>query len=328
MKGHIPRYTGNYEYVGPESMTIRSFISVVTLIIVTSLFSTGCARVDGRCTPGEGVTVQILGSGGPIADDSRASSGYLVWIDGESRVLIDAGGGTFLRFGEAGANFTDLGFIGLSHLHTDHSADFPALLKSGNFSNRDRPLPVAGPDGDGDFPGLKNYLRAMLDRDEGAYAYLSAFLDGRNDTPMLTPREVEPGEPAIVYTSETLSIDAMHVPHGIVPAVAFRVKTGDKTIVFATDQNGGDPAFIDFARGASVLVMHMVVPEDVAGVGRRLHAPPSVIGDIAAKTDPGKLVLSHFMARSLRDLEQNVALVRKSYKGEVVVAEDLACVTT
>ena len=92
------------------------------------------------------------------------------------------------------------------------------------------------------------------------------------------------------------------------------------------DQNGGDPAFVEFAKGASILVMHMVVPEDVSGVGRILHAPPSVIGEIAAQAAPGKLVLSHFMARSLRDLEQNVALVAERYKGEIVVAEDLACV--
>ena len=76
-----------------------------------------------------------------------------------------------------------------------------------------------------------------------------------------------------------------------------------------------------------MLVMHMVVPENVAGVGRRLHAPPSVIGEIAAAAAPGKLVLSHFMARSLAGLEQNVALVRERYKREVILAEDLACVT-
>ena len=111
-----------------------------------------------------------------------------------------------------------------------------------------------------------------------------------------------------------------------VPAVAFRVKVGDQVLVFATDQNGDDPAFIDFAKGASILVMHMVVPDGVTGVARRLHAPPGVIGDIAAQVAPGKLVLSHFMARTLQDLEQNVALVQARYKGEVIVAEDLACV--
>lgn len=308
-------------------MTIRSFINVVALIGVTAAFSTACTGKSMPCAPADGVTLQILGSGGPIADDGRASTGYLLWIDGKSRVLIDAGGGTFLRFGEAGADFSALHFVGLSHLHTDHSADFPALLKSGSFSDRDRPLPVAGPDGDGVFPGLRSYLHATFNADDGAYAYLSGYLDDASGTPMLTTREVAGSDPAVVYMSEDLRVDALHVPHGIVPTVAFRVTTGDQVFVFASDQNGDDPAFIDFASSASVLVMHMVVPDGASGVARRLHAPPGVIGEIAADIGPGKLVLSHFMARSLHDLEKNVALVRSRYKGEVIIAEDLACVT-
>ena len=74
-------------------MTIRSFIKVVALFSVVAVFSTACTRSNGTCSPDDGVILQILGSGGPIADDGRASSGYLVWVDGESRVLIDAGGG-------------------------------------------------------------------------------------------------------------------------------------------------------------------------------------------------------------------------------------------
>jgi len=307
-------------------MTIRIFSKMLSLTVL-SLLLVACERPPGSCAqPGE-VALQVLGSGGPIADDERASSAYLVWVDGRARVLIDAGGGSFLRFGEAGARFEDLDFVGLSHLHTDHSADFSALLKSGSFSERGRPLPVAGPDGDGVFPGLKDFLVATLDRDEGAYGYLSAFLDGTAGTPMLTPREVQTGPPALLWSSEDLAIDGMQVPHGIVPAVAFRVRSGDTTIVFASDQNGSDPEFVNFAKDASILVMHMVVPQDVTGVGRRLHAPPSVIGEVAGRASPDKLVLSHFMARSLRDLEGNVSIVRKGYSGDVVLAEDLACVT-
>lgn len=307
-------------------MTIR--ISIKTLsTLVACLSVLACQPASDACPSPTGVALQVLGSGGPIADDGRASSAYLVWVDGKARVLIDAGGGSFLRFGEAGANFVDLDFVGLSHLHTDHSADFPALLKSGNFSDRDRPLPVAGPDGDGVFPGLKDFLAAMLDRERGAYGYLSGFLDGAGGTPMLTPREVAAGDAALLWSSEDLAIDGMRVPHGIVPAVAFRVRAGDTTIVFASDQNGGDPAFTEFAKDASILVMHMVVPEDVTGTGRRLHAPPSVIGELAGQAEPDKLVLSHFMARSLRDLETNVALVKQGYAGDVFLADDLACVT-
>jgi ribonuclease BN (tRNA processing enzyme) len=297
------------------------------ILILTVLLSLGeYARTAEPCPPASGVALQVLGSGGPIADDARASSGYVVWVDGKSRVLIDAGGGTFLRFGEAGASFKDLSFVGLSHLHTDHSADFPALLKSGNFSGRKRSLMVVGPYGDGDFSGLEDWLQRMLSRDSGAYAYLSGFLDGTRGLPMLVAREVSSEGSSVVYKDDDIIVEAMPVPHGIVPAVAFRVQAAGETLVFASDQNGSKASFRGFAKDASVLVMHLVVPEDVSGVGRKLHAPPSLIGSIAGETAPKKLVLSHFMARSLRDLPANVALVEEQYPGDIVLAEDLQCI--
>ena len=109
-------------------------------------------------------------------------------------------------------------------------------------------------------------------------------------------------------------------------AVAFRVRVEEQTIIFASDQNGGALAFPEFATDAAILVMHMAVPEDAAGVARRLHAPPSVIGGIADRANARTLVLSHFMARSLRDLDGNVELVKQKFDGEVVVADDLACI--
>jgi ribonuclease BN (tRNA processing enzyme) len=59
---------------------------------------------------------------------------------------------------------------------------------------------------------------------------------------------------------------------------------------------------------------------------RRLHAPPGVIGEIARESGARQLVLSHLMARSLRDLDQNLAAVRSSYVGPIVVANDLHCI--
>src|SRR6516225_4474688 len=56
----------------------------------------------------QGVVLQVLGSGGPELQDKRASSSYLIWEDGKARVLVDAGGGSALRFGESGARMSDL----------------------------------------------------------------------------------------------------------------------------------------------------------------------------------------------------------------------------
>jgi Metallo-beta-lactamase superfamily len=77
---------------------------------------------------GEGVAVQVLGSGRPELQDKRASSSYLVWQEGQARVLVDAGGGSALRFGESGAKMSQLDVILFSHFHVDHSADFRADL--------------------------------------------------------------------------------------------------------------------------------------------------------------------------------------------------------
>jgi len=307
------------------------FYLPLVIFLLCNLAVEGYASTNpARCTVSEGPTLQVLGSGGPIADDGRASSGYLIWVDGKSRFLIDSGGGVFLRFGEAGARFADLDHVGITHFHTDHSTDLSALLKSGYFSDRTRPLSISGPAGGGSYPGTKEYLQRLLDPDHGAYAYLDGYLDGSAGLVKLEPSDVDPKlqKSSRVYADpiDDTEVFALGVPHGPVPALAYRIRIGHQSIVFSGDQNGSSESFIDFAHGTDVLVMHMPVPENISGVGRKLHAPPSVIGNIAAKTAAGKLVLSHFMARSLVDMEANLKEIRSRYKGPVVSAADLECI--
>lgn len=303
---------------------------IFAIICCIASGTTSCAVAAPNCDEDAGVYLQVLGSGGPIADDSRASSAYLVWVDGESKVLVDAGGGAFLRFGEAGASFDELEHIAISHFHTDHSADLVTLLKTGFFSDRDRPLTISGPGAGGPFPALPDYLDSTIG-DAGAYAYLGGYLDGTGGLVQLNSVTIDPsGREAVeVFGSADadLEISGTGVPHGIVPAIAYRVRVRDKEIVFASDQNGNDDAFVEFARDADVLVMHMVVPENIAGAGRSLHAPPSRIGQIAAAASAGSLILSHFMARSLRDIDANLDLVGQYYKGATIPAEDLMCLS-
>jgi hypothetical protein len=72
---------------------IRS--SIVCLLALLSMSSSASAQ---SCVANP-VAVQILGSGGPIINRDRASTSYLLWIDAQAKILVDMGGGAFLRFG-------------------------------------------------------------------------------------------------------------------------------------------------------------------------------------------------------------------------------------
>ena len=164
---------------------------------------------------------------------------------------------------------------------------------------------------------------------EMAGSSLETWLEqaGRRDfEPIELP--VESNAPVVLAdaSDERFGVDALRVPHGPVPALAFRLRLGDATVVFASDQNGGNPAFVDFARDAELLVMHMPIPPEADEVARKLHATPRRIGEIAQAAGAKALLLSHFMARSLANLDENVGIVRAHYGGSVIVAEDLACV--
>jgi ribonuclease BN (tRNA processing enzyme) len=148
---------------------IIPLLGLVTLCLTWPWVPSAAAQACG----GQGVAVQVLGSGGPELEDKRASSSYLVWQDGQARALVDAGGGSALRFGESGARMSQLDVILFTHFHVDHSADFPALIFSSWFEGRDRPLPVYGPVGDSAFPSTVGFVRAFFQHRTGVYRYLS-----------------------------------------------------------------------------------------------------------------------------------------------------------
>jgi ribonuclease BN (tRNA processing enzyme) len=286
----------------------------------------GAPPAGSPCAPGgSGVALQVLGSGGPIADDPRASSGYLVWVDGHARALVDAGGGVFQRFAASGAALEDLEVVVLSHFHVDHSVDLPALVKHGYFSERGRPLPVLGPDGSDLFPGLDAFLAALFG-ESGAYAYLGWAIGRGEGRFTIDAREIPVAGEATRLELGDLEVRAVGVPHGVVPALGVRVDVGGRAFAFASDQRLDDPRFVEMIGGVDLLVAHHATPEASGGPVRSLHAPPSAIGAAAAEARVGHVVLSHHMLRATRAQEEGVAAIRERYRGPLTLADDLTCV--
>jgi ribonuclease BN (tRNA processing enzyme) len=276
------------------------------------------------------LTVQILGSGGPAINRERASSSYLLWIGGQARMLVDMGGGAYLRFGQSAAKLSDLALVAISHLHPDHVSDLPAILWLSR-QVRQEPLiivgpsagrGVAGPAGYDVAPDFATFLVRLFDEKNGAFQVMGATLGAAtgNGVPLnVSVVDVLKAEPSTVFDGQGLKVTALGIPHANMPTLAYRVETRDGSIVFSSDQTGTDPKFVDFAKNADVLIMHLAI---AAGTANPLHAAPAVVGRIAQEAGVGQLIVSHI---GPFDLDAAIAELKRSYTGPLIIGADLQC---
>jgi ribonuclease BN (tRNA processing enzyme) len=306
----------------PRHFVVTRSLQLISFFLSCAWLPSAAAQSCGS----QSVAVQVLGSGGPELQDKRASSSYLVWEDGRARVLVDAGGGSALRFGESGAQMSQLDVILFTHFHVDHSGDFSALIKSSWFEGRKRPLPIYGPEGNDFMPSTTEFVADFFG-ERGAYRYLSELLvPGEEGSYKLQPHNVVGTmKPTAVFRNADLAADSVRAVHGGVPALAWRVEVGGKLIVFSGDTNG-EGGLTQLAANADLFIAHNAVPEGASGVERRLHMPPSVIGQIAGDGHVKQLVLSHRMVRTLGKENQTQAEIKKRFSGPLEFANDLDCV--
>lgn len=296
------------------------------VFIFAGLFSISAWSQQCGSDAPDTVHFQVLGSGGPIADDARASSSYLIWDNGAASALVDIGGGSILRFAEANASIDSLQAIAITHTHIDHIGDLPALVKSAYFSSRRKPLPIIGPGGSDLFPSISEYIDNTFINDNATHRYLSGIADGSKGQFAMPVTTVDKlNQVSTVFRSDSLTIRATGVAHAIVPAIGYVLETDNKKIAIPGDTSADIEQFIELAQNADILVLHLAIPESATGAANRLHARPSEMGQIAARINPGRLIVSHIMQRAERDLEDVKAQLRKSFSGKLDFATDLAC---
>ena len=198
------------------------------LIVISFLSACAASPATAQSCGATGLAVQVLGSGGPEMQDKRASTSYLIWDRGKARIIVDAGGGSALRFGESGAQFSQLDVFLFSHFHIDHSGDFPALVFSSWFGDRTRPLPIYGPSGNQYMPSTTEFVHDLFSDPHGAWRYLSDMVEPNpQGTYQLQPHDVAPSPaPVLVLRNAGMALYAVSVVHGAFPALAWRVDIG------------------------------------------------------------------------------------------------------
>jgi ribonuclease BN (tRNA processing enzyme) len=285
-------------------------------------------QADGpvRCG-GDGVWVQVLGSGAAEFGSDRAGPGYLVWVDGHARVLVNTGPGTLVRFNAAGARFEDLDAIVYTQLQADHVSDLPPFLRAGLGSQRDRVLTVLGPEGSDRWPGLVPVVERLVGAN-GAFPQFQDHLATEGDASYrIRLRDVTAtgSRRWAEFGTEHVRLSSMPVHHGDVPALAWRIDAGGQAITIAGSFNNQKNVVPGFAAGSDVLIVHHAIPEGARGPVRDYHVRPSQIGRIAGQVQPRVLILSYRALRTRGHQTQTLDLIAEHYRGRTVLANDEQC---
>ena len=309
-------------------------VSIVTGALVMANINLG---VLSAAEPELGVSVQVIGSGGPYLNDNRASASYLIWIDGKAKVMVDAGGGSSLNFEKSGANILDIDAILFTHFHEDHAAEFPVYIKGSAINDREKTLSVMGPAKNDTTEGTSKFVYNFFDPNKGIFKFTAKGATHDRPAPVRNGRvatkdirftfditDVPLDKKIYSYKlSDSITVSAVQTEHAILPAIAWRVDIGDKSVTFTGDMTNHFNTVATLAKGSDLLIAHNTVPEPTTTGRYAMHMPPSEIAKIATEADVKKLVLSHRSPRLVALDPQSIEIIEKSYRGSIVIADDL-----
>jgi ribonuclease BN (tRNA processing enzyme) len=265
----------------------------------------------------------VLGSGGPRAF-GRAGSSYLVVVEGQARILVDAGPGAFVRIGQMDLDLEKVDTVLLTHLHIDHTGDLPAFFNARALTS-DGPIAyhVFGPDAAGLFPKTSRLVDLLVGRD-GAFAYQKTFGARETFSVRDLPIRLDSARNRIV-AEHGVEIDEIATHHGDCPSVAYRISYKGVVVVFSGDMDASAlPNLVQLAKDASLLIFNSAVLDPPGSPQQlyELHTPPKKIGEAARDSGVKKLLLSHIAP----DVESQEDAVRKSigraFAGPVQFASD------
>ncbi len=232
--------------------------------------------------------------------------------------MIDMGSGAILRFKQSGAKIKNLEAIVLTHLHIDHSVDLPAFVMAGYFSKRKRSLDIIAPGKNKFFPSTTQFLNLLFGKN-GAYRYMQDILTKHSDSFEIIPINIKV---ATTRKYKDFSLSFIRVHHGIVPALAIRIKIQHKIIVISGDTNNKNHKLENFAKNANLFIAHMAITQNANKYAKNLHMTPKIIAIIAKKAQVKELILTHRMLRTIGHEVQILKIIKKIYKGKIIFAND------
>ena len=244
----------------------------------------------------------IVGSGTGIPSARRGSPSVLVRTE-LCTVLIDAGPGTLRQLARLSIELRDIDVILFTHLHPDHTLDFPALcfaLRIPGVPSPEYPIRVFAPTG---FTLLQESIQK-------GYGNHTRAPDGKID---ISELEIENGEIRIHNSLNVHYTPMLHSP----TSLGYRIKeTGGSCIACTGDTEPCDGA-IAIGRDVDALLAECSFPDGHSAKG---HLTPSLAGRIAREARAKSLILTHLYPEC--EGADMLGPCGGEYSGPTVIAED------
>ena len=223
---------------------------------------------------------------------------------GASTLLFDSGPGTMRRLLEAQITIFEISHLFYSHFHPDHTGEFVPFIFATKYpdgSQRTTPLTAGGGLGFLDFyEGLKTVYGQWIELDRDLLKIIE-FDNKDSDSRRF----------------EDFTVETAPVAHNQ-ESIAFRITAPNGSSAVYTGDTDYCETIIDLAKKTDLLICECALPDKLKVEG---HLTPSLAGELAARADVRKLVLTHFYPEC--DKENIEAECRKTYSGPLVLAEDL-----
>jgi len=271
--------------------------------------------------------VVILGTGTPNINPRRFGACVAIIVNGKP-YLVDFGPGTVQQASaayEAGIKalaMQNLTIAFLTHIHSDHTAGFADLILTPWILGRTQPLRVFGPPGIIAMSNhiLSAYRRGIRMRIEGAE---KADPSGYK----VFSEEIKPG---LIYEDDNVKVKAFPVKHGAFQyAFGYRFETPSRIIVISGDTIPTE-SLIANATGCDILiheVYSMAWFQSHSPKDQKYHASSHTssleLAEIANRTRPRLLVLTHQLMQPEETEQDLLNEVRRHYKGKVAYGREL-----
>jgi len=207
------------------------------------------------------------------------------------------------RMLQAGVSIDEVDAIFLSHFHLDHCAEIPPFLfatKYPGFSRQKRLTLVGGTGIKELFDNMNATFRQTIEMPESSFEIIE-LSDTRK-----SPFEIN-----------SIKIQTAKVEHKP-ESRAFRFTAPDGfSLVYSGDTDYSEN-LIDLSKQADILICESALPDGEKVPG---HLTPSMAGEIAARANVKKLVLTHFYPEcDAYDLKKQC---ETKFQGTVILAKDL-----